>query len=351
MKKRIVIAAVILLALYLLALGLCLYAFRTEDFHEAVEGIEAEVEQMSVWVTGGYTGRNNYRLNAYMDESGYHLRYQDEKNDSGEYNIDEVYDLSRSEYLQCTDVSYEDAVYNKNVVSLSGNDLISEQFSIKFKDKKGITVMPKHYLSLHCGEIYYYLDIKKNQSDVLHAAQINNKLWEFYKAHPTDNARLYYQKDTDGANHERSGELYYSSERAQFTEDMGRYLQGLQMTKTSITKAGSEVSDKTRDFIKKNFRKTRYNGHDAYYASQKIGDQFAFFLYSPEDKETVMLTSAFPKDMSEWRYKVLTESLITDQSMDQIRTKYILAGSAAFVVLTGITFGVIAALGRKKKVT
>ena len=342
--KKIAIIVPVLICLYLITAGITYVKLEPVDMvammDAEIDKIEPQVEYIEKKASGiSYP----YDIRAYQDGSGYHLYYS-----NGE-DVDATYDLTKVEFLQCTDFTNDIIKELEEIESIKGNDILYDEITIKFKGEDEIVVPPKAYEGRTLMPLYYYADLKTgNYKEIFHLwvgmdlegknfPQINEKLYKYYILNKAPYAffdgraykeGVYYPKWLY-ATHPGSVILSYPGDEY-YDIDLRAWL---------------EKSDE--ELAESGISKIICNGKEAYFQCAASEDALTVFLFFPEEVEKVYLFAPIPENTTKEELQADLIMLLDDNAVKDQRGKIIAIESIAFGIVIVVSIVILVIVNRK----
>ena len=295
MKKKALIAALILLITGAIVLGTVLILNKMKDSRPFVERTDPQIEYISLTSGGGISGHYDKEIKAYQDGSGYHLYYR--------YNgEEETYDLTKSEYLICT--NYPEEYFNElqEAEEVRGADLIYESVDVKFIGKDSFYIRGKAYSGQVLTALRYYATVKANGIENREFYAIQTRVSEYLLEHKVSVAGFRFQLKTPSSD-TYSGNLCFWEHLDITGEELADY------------RATSSFLNRLSDpkLGKEDFKEIKIHGKTAYYITHIESNMISVALTIPDDTEVMTFYSTPPEGMSLEKYlKVMTELIIQE---------------------------------------
>ena len=255
MKKKL-IAILIILAVYIGAV--CASFLLLSGAKTTFPG--TDVEYLSLRYTGGYTGRIDDYLRVYREGGKYYLE------SSGDDGV--RYELTRTEYLLCTDIDYD---MLRDADGVNGSDLIYTDVEYGLKHGETVTLPRKCYWEFP-GMITFFARTKTIPEDELTKAdKLASELGEYFYQHNSPNARFVSCRFDFNGQSRNYVDIFYGKgsqeERYEFHLDCQ---DGIENKAGGLAGYGvdKEVSDEDLNEIFKDYKKITSGSQTLYYQVQ-----------------------------------------------------------------------------------
>lgn len=153
-KALIFVCAVIPLIYLILLSATMILCSRSVTSIPDISKNEPEIEYFNINTTGGFTWHDT-DLTAYTENGRYYLEYKDNRS---EKDAPEKYELTKTEFLLCTDIDFEAL---RDEPGLLGNDMSEYALTVRKKGGETQTIDSKIYKSPTFGQMFFILDMKR----------------------------------------------------------------------------------------------------------------------------------------------------------------------------------------------
>lgn len=214
-------------------------------------------EYMSIRYSGGYTGRIDEYVKVYCEDGRYYIESSDAEGGKR-------HQLTEIEYLQCTDIDFEELRDRKE---MQGSDLIYVTVEYRMKGSETVTLPKKSYWGDIPGMITFYSRIKSAPSgEVAGADKIAARLGNYFYLNGSPDARFV----SSGSN-TRYVNLYYGKGNYQDQYEFEKNCRnGIKNTAGMIVNTGIKqpLSDEKFNKMMKDYKKIRSGSQTLYYQIQ-----------------------------------------------------------------------------------
>lgn len=339
--KKIFVAIAVLIGLHIAALGTLCAVFPVNEHYDNTYGKDTEVESFEFYADGGVAGCFHYKAKVWRDAMGYHLYYKNQK------GFEKTFSLTKLEYLQCADISQEDA---DEMVAYEGSritDGIMTKVRIKFKGKDEIEIPRKCYdfsrYEIPIENVLELAGIKKECLDNDYFVKLNSQIscyqlkygvpfssYSYRKYYETSSGTMKRFSFYKGISGRRSSEELTAFEKECITHRFFR----------------EDRPSESRDFLTNDSTAVSLHGHKAYMKA-KESEGIAYFFISSSEREIVEIYAPVPEGMTFEEYKQDVCKIINDANNGNLLGNAVLAETAAFFALAMVTAVVLFCLRDK----
>lgn len=291
MKKKLLISALILLVVVGIVLTAVLVLQKTKKSRSFVDKTDPQVEYIDIRYTGGISGRYDKEIKVYQDGSDYRLYYR--------YEGDEdIYDLTKAEYLFCTDITPEYLTELEETKGMRSTDAVYESITAKFKGEDEVTIKGKEYSTPVLRAMKYYAEAKTKKLTGREFYAIQERLAEYYLENKVSAAYFLYQFNDPSSDDDTMGNTCYMAHVEQTQEEVNAY--------RSLVTYCRRLSDP--DYDKDKYIEFTLHGKTAYYITNSVPEMISVSIYIPDDQELIHVISTPPEGMSNEKFtKVLVD--------------------------------------------
>lgn len=259
MRKKPV-AILMITAIYICIAGASLVLLSDAKYRIRGSTKSVDVEYMSIRYSGGYTGHIDDYVRVYCEDDKYYIESSDDEDGKR-------HQLTRTEYLQCTDIDFDGL---RDMEGVQGSDLIYETIEYRMKGGETVTLPKKSYWYIP-GMIIFYGNIKSAPAgEVTRADEIAAELGNYFYLNGSPDARFVSSQNISGS-YRHYVEIYYGTgdahDRYEFSQDCR---DGIDNKAGMIVSTGINhpLPDEKFNEMMKDYKKVRSGSQTLYYQVQ-----------------------------------------------------------------------------------